>query len=167
MAWGLPGNMSKPASSCCAPVCVGQGDNGSMAVRFRESYLAVSQCQPRPKVPIPKVTASRARKPAPPASRLLYSKPPLESLTKVILPAKAKPPEGTPQGTVNRGFAAVYFGANSAASALNLPRDRDVPKNHPHLIKAKSLSHLNLTAPCTCSLFFVDVSRKISYILIS
>src|ERR1039457_5865038 len=33
------------------------------AVRFRESYLVVSQCQARPKVPS-KVTAGRARKPA-------------------------------------------------------------------------------------------------------
>src|SRR5258708_33944770 len=57
---------------------------------------------------------------------------PLGSLTKVSLSTKAKPPEGTPQGPVNRGFAAVYFGANSVASALNLPRHRDVPKNHPH-----------------------------------
>jgi len=37
--------------------------DGSMAVRFRESYLVVSQCQPRPKVLNPKVTAGRARKP--------------------------------------------------------------------------------------------------------
>jgi hypothetical protein len=48
------------------------------------------------------------------------------------LPPKAKPSEGTPQGPVNRGFAAVYFGANSVASALNLPQDSDVPKNHSH-----------------------------------
>jgi hypothetical protein len=48
------------------------------------------------------------------------------------LPTKAKPPEGTPQGPVNRGFAAVYFGANSVASALNLPQNRDVPENHSH-----------------------------------
>jgi len=67
-----------------------------------------------------------------PASRFLYSKPPLWSLTKVSLPPKAKPSEGTPEGPVDRGFAAVYFGANSVASALNLPRDRDVPKNHPY-----------------------------------
>ena len=40
--------------------------DGSMAVRFRESYLAVSQCQPRPKVPSPKVATGRARKPAAP-----------------------------------------------------------------------------------------------------
>ena len=67
-----------------------------------------------------------------PASRFLYSKPPLWSLTKVSLPPKAKPSEGSPEGPVDRGFAAVYFGANSVASALNLPRDRDVPKNHPY-----------------------------------
>ena len=43
--------------------------DGSMAVRFRESYLAVSQCQPRPKVPNPKVAAGRARKPAAPRAK--------------------------------------------------------------------------------------------------
>ena len=43
--------------------------DGSMAVRFRESYLTVSQCQPRPKVPSPKVTAGRARKPAAPRAK--------------------------------------------------------------------------------------------------
>ena len=43
--------------------------DGSMAVRFREAYLAVSQCQPRPKVPNPKVTAGRARKPAAPRAK--------------------------------------------------------------------------------------------------
>src|SRR5437899_3702155 len=76
-------------------------------------------------------SVGRART-ARPASRLLYSKPPLGSLTKVSLPSKAKPSEGTPQGPVNRGFAAVYFGANSVASALNLPQERDLPKNHSH-----------------------------------
>jgi hypothetical protein len=59
-------------------------------------------------------SVGRART-ARPASRLLYSKPPLGSLTKVSSPQKAKPPEGTPQGPVNRGLAAVYFGANSVA----------------------------------------------------
>src|SRR5437870_7568553 len=39
--------------------------DGSMAVRFRQSYLAVSQCPPRPQVPTPKETAGRARKPTP------------------------------------------------------------------------------------------------------
>jgi transposase len=67
-----------------------------------------------------------------PASRLLYSKPPLGSSTKVSWSPKAKPSEGTPQGPVNRGLAAVYFGANSVASALNLPQERDLPKNHHH-----------------------------------
>jgi hypothetical protein len=43
--------------------------DGSMAVRFRESYLAVSQCQPRPKVPNPKATAGRPRKPAAPRAK--------------------------------------------------------------------------------------------------
>jgi transposase len=43
--------------------------DGSMAVRFGESYLAVSQCQPRPKVPNPKVTAGRPRKPAAPRAK--------------------------------------------------------------------------------------------------
>ena len=43
--------------------------DGSMAVRFGESYLTVSQCQPRPKVPNPKVTAGRPRKPAAPRAK--------------------------------------------------------------------------------------------------
>ena len=41
--------------------------DGSMAVRFRGSYLAVSQCQPRPKVP--KVSAGVARKAAAPRAK--------------------------------------------------------------------------------------------------
>jgi len=43
--------------------------DGSMAVRFRESYLVVSQCQPRPKVANPKVPAGGARKPAAPRAK--------------------------------------------------------------------------------------------------
>ena len=43
--------------------------DGSMAVRFRQTYLAVSQCPPRPQVPSPKVTAGRARKPAAPRTK--------------------------------------------------------------------------------------------------
>ena len=43
--------------------------DGSMAVRFRESYLAVSRCQPRPKVPSPGVAAGRARKAAAPRAK--------------------------------------------------------------------------------------------------
>jgi hypothetical protein len=38
--------------------------DGSMAVRFRGSYLVVSQCQPRPKVPNPKVPAGRTVEPS-------------------------------------------------------------------------------------------------------
>src|ERR1700722_13712643 len=41
--------------------------DGSMAVRFRESYLVVNQCQPRPQVQI--VTADRARKSAAPRAK--------------------------------------------------------------------------------------------------
>lgn len=37
-----------------------------MKVRFGESYLAVSKCEPRPKVRSPKVAAGRTRKPAAP-----------------------------------------------------------------------------------------------------
>jgi len=43
--------------------------DGSMAVRFGESYLVVSLCQPRPKVPNSKVTVGRARKPAAPRAK--------------------------------------------------------------------------------------------------
>jgi hypothetical protein len=63
----------------------------------------------------------------------LYSKPPLGNLTKVRSPSKAKPRRVPRRARlINRGFAAVYFGANSVASALNLPQERDLPKNHPH-----------------------------------
>src|ERR1039458_1162367 len=34
--------------------------------------------------------------------------------------------------TQRQAAAAVYFGANSVASALNLPQERDLPKNHSH-----------------------------------
>jgi hypothetical protein len=40
-----------------------------MAVRFRQSYLVVSQCQPRPKVTNSKVVVRRARKPATPRAK--------------------------------------------------------------------------------------------------
>jgi hypothetical protein len=43
--------------------------DGSMAVRFRQSYLVVSQCQPRPKVTNSKVVVRRARKPATPRAK--------------------------------------------------------------------------------------------------
>jgi hypothetical protein len=43
--------------------------DGSMAVRFRESYLAVSECQPRPKMPSPKATAGRTRKTTSPRAK--------------------------------------------------------------------------------------------------
>jgi len=55
-----------------------------------------------------------------------------QSFTTVNSPPKAKPPEGTPQGPVDRGLAAVYSGAYSVASALNLPQKRDPLENHPH-----------------------------------
>jgi hypothetical protein len=71
-------------------------------------------------------------KAAGPSSRLLYSKPPLGSLTKVNSAPKAKPSDDTEQGAVDRGLAAAYFGANSVASALNLPQERDSLENHLH-----------------------------------
>lgn len=73
----------------------------------------------------------RPGKIGPAASRLLYSRPPLRDSTKVMggSKSKAKPSEGTPQGPVDRGFAADYFGASPVASALNLPRERDSPEN--------------------------------------
>jgi hypothetical protein len=43
--------------------------DGSMAVRFRSTYLTVSKCQPRPKVTTPKAAASRPRKPATPRAK--------------------------------------------------------------------------------------------------
>ena len=70
-------------------------------------------------------------KAARPAPRLLYFKPPLNSFTKVSEPSKAKRSDCTTQGPVDRGLTAIYFGAASVASTLNLPQDRDVLKNHP------------------------------------
>ena len=73
----------------------------------------------------------RPGKISPAASRFLYSRPPLRDSTKVMSDSKskAKPSEGTPQGPVDRGFAADYFGASPVASALNLPQERDSPEN--------------------------------------
>jgi hypothetical protein len=73
----------------------------------------------------------RPGKGGPAASRLLYSRPPLRDSTKVMgmSKSKAKPSEGTPQGPVDRGLAADYFGASPVASALNLPQERDFPEN--------------------------------------
>ena len=73
----------------------------------------------------------RPGKIGPAASRFIYSRPPLGDFTKVMRhsESKAKPSEGTPQGPVDRGFAADYFGASPVASALNLPRERDFPEN--------------------------------------
>jgi hypothetical protein len=79
-------------------------------------------------------------KAAQPASRLLYSKPPLESFTKVKSAQKAKPSAVTARGPVHRGLAAAYSGANSVVSALNLPRERDSPENPLH-------SNPNLSLP--------------------
>lgn len=80
-------------------------------------------------------SAPPKRKPgktSPASSRLVYSRPPLRSFTRVNRPLKAKPSEGTPQGPVDRGFAAVYSGASSVASALNLPQERDSAGNRTH-----------------------------------
>jgi len=76
-------------------------------------------------------TKGRPGKTSPAASRSIYSRPPLRDSTKVISDSrsKAKPSEGTPQGPVDRGFAADYFGASPVASALNLPQERDSPEN--------------------------------------
>src|SRR5271165_1829850 len=76
-------------------------------------------------------TQGRPGKISPAASRFLYSRPPLRDSTQVMRDSKskAKPSEGTPQGPVDRGFAADYFGASPVASALNLPRERDSPEN--------------------------------------
>ena len=76
-------------------------------------------------------TQGRPCKISPAASRFLYSRPPLRDSTPVMRDSKskAKPSEGTPEGPVDRGSAADYFGASPVASALNLPRERDSPKN--------------------------------------
>jgi transposase len=46
----------------------------SMAVRFGKRYLAVTACQPRPKVPQPKATAGGTRKPAAPRAKSFWMK---------------------------------------------------------------------------------------------
>jgi transposase len=46
----------------------------SIAVRFGKRYLTVAACQPRPKVPKPKVTPGRARKPAAPRMKSQWMK---------------------------------------------------------------------------------------------
>jgi hypothetical protein len=81
-----------------------------------------------------KAAAQGKRKPgkiSPATSRSIYPRPPLRDSTQVMSDSKskAKPPEGTPQSPVDRGFAADYSGASPVASALNLPRERDSPKN--------------------------------------
>jgi transposase len=43
--------------------------DGSMAVRFRNAYLPVSKCEPRPKVTTPKAATNRPRKPATPRAK--------------------------------------------------------------------------------------------------
>jgi len=81
----------------------------------------------------------------PAASRCIYSRPPLGDFTQVMTMSnsKAKPSEGTPQGPVDRGFAADYFGASPVASALNLPRERDSPKNRTQTITDSPLARSN------------------------
>jgi hypothetical protein len=76
-------------------------------------------------------TKGRPGKSGPAASRFIYSRPPLGDSTQVMRmsKSKAKPSEGTPQGPIDRGFAADYFGASPVASALNLPGERDFPEN--------------------------------------
>ena len=78
----------------------------------------------------------RPGKIGPAASRFPYSRPPLRDSTQVMRDSKskAKPSEGTPQGPVDRGFAADYFGASPVASALNLPQERDSPENRAQTI---------------------------------
>ena len=48
--------------------------DASMAVRFGKRYLTVKACQPRPKVPQPKVNAGRPRKPASPRAKSQWMK---------------------------------------------------------------------------------------------
>ena len=48
--------------------------DASMAVRFGKRYLTVTACRPRPKVPKPKVTAGRLRKPVAPRAKSQWMK---------------------------------------------------------------------------------------------
>jgi hypothetical protein len=67
--------------------------DGSMAVRFRETYLTVTQCHPRPKVASPKVAAGRARKPVAPRVKSRWMENfHLTSASKTALSESAEPP---------------------------------------------------------------------------
>ena len=97
----------------------------------------------------------------PAASRLIYARPPLRDFTKADRSQKQNPRNGllSCQGPVDRGFAAVCFGASPVASALHLPRERDSPKNRIHtnttpptpLLKQDIWGiHLTQVAPTGC-----------------
>ena len=71
---------------------------------------------------------------SPAASRLVYSKPPLRSFTRVMGPPRQDPlgRSGHTPGTFARGSAADYSGASSVASALHLRGGRDSPADRFH-----------------------------------
>jgi len=73
--------------------------------------------------------------PRPASSRLMDSRPPLRDFTKAVLAQKQNPRNGllSCQGPVDRGFAAVCFGASPVASALNPREERDPPADRSYL----------------------------------
>lgn len=72
--------------------------------------------------------------PRPASSRLIYSRPPLRGFTKADGPKKQNPRNGllSCHGPVDRGFAAVCFGASPVTSALNPRVERDLPADRKH-----------------------------------
>ena len=71
-------------------------------------------------------------KSGPATSRLIYPKPPLRGFTTAVCARKPKPPERTLKARFDWGLGAVCCGASPVASALDLPQERDFPKNRIH-----------------------------------
>jgi hypothetical protein len=71
-------------------------------------------------------------KSSPASSRLIYPKPPLGDFTKAVGLKNKNPQNGPHQARFDWGLGAVCFGASPVASALDLPQERDFPKNRIH-----------------------------------
>ena len=71
-------------------------------------------------------------KTGPATSRFIYPKPPLRDFTTAVGVRKPKPPERAHQARFDWGLGAVCCGASPVASALDLPQERDFPKNRIH-----------------------------------
>jgi hypothetical protein len=71
-------------------------------------------------------------KDGPATSRLIYPKPPLRDSTTAVCARKPKPPERAHKARFDWGLGAICCGASPVASALDLPQERDFPKNRTH-----------------------------------